>query len=97
MHKGRTVQFCAREAILDWIDEVEERFLAVDRISEEESVDGYDLLEWLFRTKVGEIEFNLEIGRGGRIWTDDHYTPSVFFEIPYIAKTGELINQISIY
>ena len=45
MHKGRTVQFCAREAILDYIDEVEERFLAVDRISEEESVDGYDLLE----------------------------------------------------
>ena len=25
MHKGRTVQFCAREAILDYIDEVEER------------------------------------------------------------------------
>jgi predicted DNA-binding protein len=45
MHKGRTVQFCAREAILDYIDEVEERFLAVDRISEEESVHGYDLLE----------------------------------------------------
>ena len=45
MHKGRTVQFCAREAILDYIDEVEERFLAVDRISEEESTDGYDLLE----------------------------------------------------
>ena len=45
MHKGRTVQFCAREAILDYIDEVEERFLAVDRISEEESVDRYDLLE----------------------------------------------------
>lgn len=45
MHKGRTVQFCAREAILDYIDEVEERFLAIDRISEEESADGYDLLE----------------------------------------------------
>lgn len=45
MHKGRTVQFCAREAILDYIDEVEERFLAIDRISEEESMDGYDLLE----------------------------------------------------
>ena len=45
MHTGRTIQFCAREAILDYIDEVEERFLAVDRISEEESVDGYDLLE----------------------------------------------------
>ena len=45
MHTGRTVQFCAREAILDYIDEVEERFLAVDRISEEESKDGYDLLE----------------------------------------------------
>lgn len=45
MHKGRTVQFCAREAILDYIDEVEERFLAVDRISEEESLGGYDLLD----------------------------------------------------
>ncbi len=45
MHKGRTVQFCAREAILDYIDEVEERFLAVDGVSEEESVDGYDLFE----------------------------------------------------
>jgi len=44
MHKGRTVQFCAREAILDYIDEVEERFLAVDRISEEDSMDNYDLL-----------------------------------------------------
>ena len=45
MHKGRTVQFCAREAILDYIDEVEERFLAADGVSEEESVDGYDLFE----------------------------------------------------
>ena len=45
MHKGRTVQFCAREAILDYIDEVEERFLAIDGVSEEESVDGYDLFE----------------------------------------------------
>tara|TARA_B110000858_G_scaffold197228_1_gene258205 strand:- start:1041 stop:1262 length:222 start_codon:yes stop_codon:yes gene_type:complete len=45
MHKGRAVQFCAREAILDYIDEVEERFLAIDRVSEEESVDGYDLLD----------------------------------------------------
>lgn len=44
MHKGRTVQYCAREAILDYIDEVEERFMAVDRISEEESVESYDLL-----------------------------------------------------
>jgi RHH-type rel operon transcriptional repressor/antitoxin RelB len=45
MHKGRTVQFCAREAILDYIDEVEERFLAVDRISEEGAVDRYDPLD----------------------------------------------------
>jgi predicted DNA-binding protein len=45
MHKGRTVQFCAREAILGDIDEVEERCLAVDRSSEAESLDGYDLLE----------------------------------------------------
>jgi RHH-type rel operon transcriptional repressor/antitoxin RelB len=45
MHTGRTVQFCAREAILDYIDEVEERFLAIDRISEGESKDAYDLLE----------------------------------------------------
>ena len=45
MHKGRTVQYCAREAILDYIDEVEERFMAVDRISEEESVESYDLLD----------------------------------------------------
>lgn len=45
MHTGRTVQFCAREAILDYIDEIEERFLAIDRISEQESADGYDLLD----------------------------------------------------
>ena len=45
MHKGRTVQYCAREAILDYIDELEERFLAVDRISEEESVDHYGFLD----------------------------------------------------
>ena len=45
MHKGRTVQYCAREAILDYIDEVEERFLAVDRISEVATVEGYDLLD----------------------------------------------------
>lgn len=45
MHKGRTVQYCAREAILDYIDEVEERFLAVDRISEEESSEGYEFLD----------------------------------------------------
>ena len=45
MHTGRTVQFCAREAILDYIDEVEERFLAIDRISEEEAINAYDLLE----------------------------------------------------
>lgn len=45
MHKGRTVQYCAREAILDYIDEVEERFLAVDRIREEEFAEGYDLLD----------------------------------------------------
>ena len=31
MHTGRTIQFCAREAILDYIDEVEERYLAIDR------------------------------------------------------------------
>lgn len=36
MHKGRTVQYCAREAILDYIDEVEERFLAVEWGSENE-------------------------------------------------------------
>jgi len=45
MHTGRTVQFCAREAILDYIDEVEERFLAIDRISEEESTHSYDVLD----------------------------------------------------
>ncbi len=43
MHTGRTVQFCAREAILDYIDEVEERYLAMDRISEDGSGDQYDL------------------------------------------------------
>ncbi len=43
MHTGRTVQFCAREAILDYIDEVEERVLAIDRIREEPSRDHYDL------------------------------------------------------
>ena len=45
MHTGRTVQFCAREAILDYIDQAEERFLAIDRISEEEAINAYDLLE----------------------------------------------------
>ncbi|GJM12459.1 MAG: hypothetical protein DHS20C12_08620 [Pseudohongiella sp.] len=45
MHKGRTVQYCAREAILDYIDEVEERFLAVEGIGEEDSVDEYGLLD----------------------------------------------------
>lgn len=43
MHTGRTVQFCAREAILDYIDEVEERVLAIDRISEEGNSEQYDL------------------------------------------------------
>ncbi len=41
MHTGRTVQFCAREAILDYIDEVEERMLAMDRISEDCPEDEY--------------------------------------------------------
>ncbi len=41
MHTGRTVQFCAREAILDYIDEVEERVLAMDRISEDSPGDKY--------------------------------------------------------
>jgi len=45
MHTGRTVQYCAREAIMDYIDEVEERFLAIDRISREESEEGYELLD----------------------------------------------------
>ena len=43
MHTGRTVQFCAREAILDYIDEVEERYLAIDRIREESNSEQYDL------------------------------------------------------
>ncbi len=43
MHTGRTVQFCAREAILDYIDEVEERYLAIDRIEEEGKHEQYDL------------------------------------------------------
>lgn len=43
MHTGRTVQFCAREAILDYIDEVEERYLAIDRIREDGMSDHYDL------------------------------------------------------
>ena len=43
MHTGRTVQYCAREAILEYIDEVEERFLAIDRISEEEFRDDFNL------------------------------------------------------
>ncbi len=41
MHTGRTVQFCAREAILDYIDEVEERYMAIDRIAEGEKLDDY--------------------------------------------------------
>lgn len=45
MHTGRTVQYCAREAIMDYIDEVEERFLAIDRIGREESQEDYELLD----------------------------------------------------
>ncbi|PCJ28466.1 MAG: anti-toxin [SAR86 cluster bacterium] len=43
MHTGRTVQFCAREAILDYIDEIEERYLAIDRIRENGADEPYDL------------------------------------------------------
>lgn len=43
MHTGRTVQFCAREAILDYIDEVEERYLAIDRIREDGNSEQYEL------------------------------------------------------
>jgi RHH-type rel operon transcriptional repressor/antitoxin RelB len=45
MQTGRTVQFCAREAILDYIDEVEDRILAIDRIAESEVEDKYKLDE----------------------------------------------------
>lgn len=43
MHTGRTAQFCAREAILDYIDEVEERVLAIDRIREDTYKGHHDL------------------------------------------------------
>ena len=43
MHTGRTVQFCAREAILDYLDEVEERYLAIDRIEEDGISEQYNL------------------------------------------------------
>ena len=43
MHTGRTIQFCAREAILDYIDEVEERYLSIDRIREGAGADQYDV------------------------------------------------------
>lgn len=42
MHTGRTVQFCAREAILDYIDEVEERVLSIDRIREDGMSEHYE-------------------------------------------------------
>ncbi len=42
MHTGRTVQYCAREAIMDYIDEVEERFLAIDRISEGDRKEDFN-------------------------------------------------------
>lgn len=45
MHRGRTVQYCAREAIMDYMDEVEERFLVIDRIREEDAGEGYELLD----------------------------------------------------
>jgi predicted DNA-binding protein len=45
MHTGRTVQYCAREAIMDYIDEVGERFMAIDRIGEDEFREDYDSKE----------------------------------------------------
>jgi RHH-type transcriptional regulator, rel operon repressor / antitoxin RelB len=44
MHTGRTIQFCAREAILDYIDEIEERYLAIDRLRENSIAEEFDLL-----------------------------------------------------
>ena len=41
MHSGRTVQFCAREAILEYIDEVEERQISIDRIAEDDNLDPF--------------------------------------------------------
>ena len=32
MSTGRTIEYCAREAILDYIDEIEERCLARQRV-----------------------------------------------------------------
>ncbi len=43
LNTGRTVQFYAREAILDYIDEVEERYMAMDRIAEAGMTDHYEL------------------------------------------------------
>ncbi len=39
---GRTIQFYAREAILEYLDEVEDRFMAINRIGEEGCLDHSD-------------------------------------------------------
>ena len=36
---GRTRQFYAREAILEYLDDVEERYLAINRIAEDSNYD----------------------------------------------------------
>lgn len=38
---GRTVQYFARQVILDYLDEVEDRYLALNGIHEENLVDDY--------------------------------------------------------
>ena len=43
LNTGRTVQFYAREAILDYIDEVEDRYMAMNRIAEADIADDYNL------------------------------------------------------
>lgn len=40
---GRSVQFYAREVIMEYLEEVEDRYLALNRIKEDESVDQYGL------------------------------------------------------
>jgi len=39
---GRTVQYYAREVILEYLEEVEDRYLALNGISEENLKDGYE-------------------------------------------------------
>lgn len=65
INTGRTVQYYAREAILEYMDEMEERFLALNRCGDEIAEVDADYADENGTLKC-EMEVD-EIGRGGRI------------------------------